>query len=44
VWVGVGAVLTVAYAMAFEGEPISLARLCFLLGIVGCVIGLKVLH
>lgn len=44
VWVGIGAVLTVAYAMAFDGEPVSVLRLAFLAGIVGCVIGLKLVH
>ncbi|WGW12909.1 multidrug efflux SMR transporter [Saxibacter everestensis] len=44
VWVGIGAVLTVAYAMIFDGEAASLVKVLLLLGIVGCVIGLKVLH
>lgn len=44
VWVGIGAVLTAAYAMAFDGDPVSLPRILLLLGIVGCVIGLKLLH
>ncbi|MEJ7839951.1 MAG: SMR family transporter [Thermomicrobiales bacterium] len=44
VWVGIGAVLTVAYAMTFDGEPVSLLRVVFLAGIVGCVVGLKVIH
>jgi quaternary ammonium compound-resistance protein SugE len=44
VWVGIGAVLTVIYAMAFDGEPASIPKLLLLAGIVGCVIGLKVLH
>ena len=44
VWVGIGAVLTVAYAMAFDGEPVSVLRIVFLGGIVGCVVGLKVIH
>lgn len=44
VWVGIGAVLTVAYAMATGEETVSLAKVLLLLGIVGCVIGLKVLH
>ncbi len=44
VWVGIGAVLTVAYAMVFDGEPASITKVLLLLGIVGCVIGLKVLH
>lgn len=44
VWVGIGAVLTVAYAMIFDGEAASVVKILLLLGIVGCVIGLKVLH
>lgn len=44
VWVGIGAVLTASYAMAFDGEPVSALRILLLLGIVGCVIGLKLLH
>ncbi|MCE0486521.1 DMT family transporter [Ornithinimicrobium sediminis] len=42
VWVAVGASLTVAYAMATGTEPVSLARVLLILGIVGCVVGLKV--
>ncbi|MGW6131379.1 DMT family transporter [Cellulomonas sp. NPDC055163] len=42
VWVGVGAALTVGYAMATGAEPVSLVRVLLLLGIVGCVVGLKV--
>jgi quaternary ammonium compound-resistance protein SugE len=42
VWVGIGAALTVAYAMATGAEPVSLVRILLLLGIVGCVVGLKV--
>jgi len=44
VWVGVGAVLTVTYAMATGEEAASLVKVLLLAGIVGCVIGLKVLH
>ncbi|MEU0100354.1 multidrug efflux SMR transporter [Streptomyces sp. NPDC006267] len=44
VWVGIGAVLTVTYAMAFDGEAVSALKLLMLAGIVGCVVGLKVLH
>lgn len=43
VWVGIGAVLTVAYAMATGDEVVSPARIVLLLGVVGCVVGLKVL-
>jgi quaternary ammonium compound-resistance protein SugE len=41
VWVGVGASLTVIYSMMFDGEAVSPLKILFLLGIVGCVIGLK---
>lgn len=44
VWVGIGAVITVAYAMATGDEPVSIAKIVLLLGIIGCVIGLKVLR
>jgi quaternary ammonium compound-resistance protein SugE len=42
VWVGIGAVLTVAYAMIFGGEKASIVKILLLLGIIGCVIGLKI--
>ena len=41
VWVGVGASLTVIYSMVFDGETASPLKILCLLGIVGCVIGLK---
>ena len=44
VWVGIGAALTVAFAMATGTESVSAAKVLLLLGLVGCVIGLKVLH
>ncbi|NUP50598.1 MAG: multidrug efflux SMR transporter [Catenulispora sp.] len=44
VWVGIGAVLTVAYGMVFDGEAVSAPKVLLLAGIVGCVVGLKVLH
>ena len=44
VWVGIGAVLTVAYAMATGEEPITALKVVLLAGIVACVVGLKVLH
>ncbi len=44
VWVGIGAVLTVTYAMATGTESVSVVKVLLLAGIVGCVIGLKVLH
>jgi quaternary ammonium compound-resistance protein SugE len=44
VWVGIGAVLTVTYAMATGTESVSVVKVLLLAGIVGCVVGLKVLH
>ena len=44
VWVGIGAVLTVVYAMATGGESVSPVKLLFLAGIVVSIIGLKVTH
>ena len=44
VWVGVGAALTVAYSMVTGGEPASPMKVVFLVGIVGSVIGLKLVH
>lgn len=43
IWVGIGAALTVLYAMVFGGEPLSVLKLLLVAGIVGCVIGLKLL-
>ncbi|WP_199522469.1 DMT family transporter [Geodermatophilus marinus] len=43
VWVGIGAVLTVAVAMVTGEEPVSAVRLLLLAGIIGCVAGLKAL-
>jgi quaternary ammonium compound-resistance protein SugE len=44
VWVGIGASLTVAWAMLTGTEPASPLRIVFILGIVGCVVGLKLAH
>jgi quaternary ammonium compound-resistance protein SugE len=44
VWVGIGAVLTVTYAMVTGAETVSVVKVLLLGGIVGCVVGLKVLH
>ncbi|HTM83632.1 MAG TPA: multidrug efflux SMR transporter [Mycobacterium sp.] len=41
VWVGIGAALTVAYAMATGAEPTSVAKVLLLGGVIGCVIGLR---
>jgi quaternary ammonium compound-resistance protein SugE len=42
VWVGIGAVLTVGYAMWTGQEPVTVVRVLLLLGIVGCVVGLRI--
>jgi quaternary ammonium compound-resistance protein SugE len=42
IWVGIGAALTVLYAMVFGGEPASIVKVLLVLGIVGCVVGLKI--
>ena len=44
VWVGIGAVLTVAIAMLAGDEPVNLTRLLLLGGVVVCVAGLKLAH
>lgn len=44
VWVGIGAALTVLYAMATGSEPISLARILLIIGLVACVVGLKIVN
>ncbi len=44
VWVGIGAALTAGYAMWSGQEPVSTLRVLLLLGIVGCVVGLKLTH
>ena len=44
VWVGIGATLTVAYSMATGDEPASLLKVLLIVGIVGCVVGLKLVH
>ena len=44
VWVGIGAALTVTYGMAAGSESFSLVKVVLLVGLVGCVIGLKLAH
>ncbi|WP_120522052.1 DMT family transporter [Arthrobacter celericrescens] len=43
VWVGIGAALTVAWAMVTGVEPANPLKLLFIAGIVGCAAGLKAL-
>jgi quaternary ammonium compound-resistance protein SugE len=44
VWVGIGAALAAGYAMWTGQEPASVVRVLLLMGIVGCVVGLKLTH
>lgn len=44
VWVGIGAVLTVTYAMVTGAEAASVVKIVFLVMIVAGVVGLKVVH
>ncbi len=44
VWVGIGASITVVYAMANGTEPVSLAKILLIIGLIGCVVGLKLVH
>ncbi len=41
VWVGIGAVLTVVYAMLTGAESASLVKVLLMLGVVVCIVGLK---
>jgi quaternary ammonium compound-resistance protein SugE len=43
VWVGIGAALTILYAMLTGQETASPIKVVLMTGIVGCVIGLKVI-
>jgi quaternary ammonium compound-resistance protein SugE len=44
VWVGIGASLTVLYAMATGVEPVSLVKVLLIAGLIVCVIGLRLAH
>ncbi|GLY51354.1 SMR family transporter [Lentzea sp. NBRC 102530] len=44
VWVGIGAALTVTWAMITGEEVVSAWKIVFLTGIIACVIGLKFLR
>ncbi|MGW4097661.1 DMT family transporter [Mycobacterium sp. NPDC004974] len=41
IWVGIGAVLTVGYAMITGAESASVIKVVLMLGVVGCIVGLK---
>ncbi len=42
IWVGIGAALTVVVGMISGAEAISVVKVLLILGLVGCVIGLKI--
>ena len=44
VWVGIGASLTVIYGMLSGTEPVSVAKVLLIIGLIACVIGLKLVH
>ena len=44
VWVGVGASLAVLYGMVAGDESVSVVKVALLVGLIGCVIGLKLAH
>lgn len=44
VWVGIGASLAVAVSMIVGDEPVSGVKVLLLVGLIGCVVGLKLAH
>lgn len=43
IWTATGAALTVGYAMVRGNESVSVAKILLILGIISCVVGLKVI-
>jgi quaternary ammonium compound-resistance protein SugE len=41
IWVGIGAVLTVGYAMLTGAESVSVIKAALIVGLIGCIVGLK---
>ena len=41
VWVGIGAALTVVYAMITGAESASVVKVLLIVGLVACIVGLK---
>lgn len=44
VWGGIGALGTVIVGMIWFGEPVNALRLLLIVGLVGCIAGLKLAH
>lgn len=42
VWTGIGVIATATFSMATGSEPASLAKILLLIGLVGCIAGLRV--
>ena len=42
IWTGIGAAITVIIGIVTKTEPVSVLKIVFLIGLVCCVIGLKV--
>jgi len=43
VWAGIGAVGTVVVGIAFYGEPLGAVRLALIAGLIGCIVGLRLI-
>ena len=41
VWTGIGVVATALYGMATGAEPVSPVKVALLVGLVGCIVGLR---
>jgi quaternary ammonium compound-resistance protein SugE len=41
VWVGIGAALTVGYAMVTGAESLSMLKVALIVALIGCIVGLK---
>jgi len=44
VWAGIGAAGTALVGVVVYGDPASLPRLLLLVGLIGCIVGLKLTH
>ncbi|MDR6868904.1 quaternary ammonium compound-resistance protein SugE [Microbacterium resistens] len=44
IWVGIGASLTVTWAMITGDSEVSWLRILLILGLVGCIVGLKLIE
>lgn len=41
IWVGIGASIAVIYAMVTGAEPVSAIKIALVLGLIGCIVGLR---